>query len=53
MWWILDLILLVLLLAGFLVYFNKGLLAAVVGIVGTLAAVLIAFWASGVLTPYA
>lgn len=52
MWWILDLILLVLLLAGFLVYFNKGLLAAVVGIVGTLAAVLIAFWASGVLTPY-
>lgn len=51
-WWILDLIIVVLLAVGFFVYFRKGLLAAVVGIVGTLLAVLVAFWASDKLTPY-
>lgn len=51
-WWVLDIIIAALLILGFFVYYRKGLLAAAVGIIGAIASLLIAFWASEKLTPF-
>ncbi|MEG0751355.1 MAG: CvpA family protein [Oscillospiraceae bacterium] len=51
-WLMLDAIILLLCLLGFYIYYRKGLLAAAVGIIGGVAALLLAFWASDRLTPF-
>lgn len=51
MTWILDGILLLLVICCFFTYSKRGFIGAVVGIIAVVAALLLAFWASGVLAP--
>ncbi len=46
-WWVLDLIIIVIMLGCFFAYYRKGLLSALVGIIGVIAAFMLAFWVGG------